>query len=159
MNKVERLKARLKNVRESGQRIATNLLHAGEVLVTGSAAAYAEGRLSDETGEWGYKSVPYVYMGSAVMFLTGLFAGPRYSADFFMAGTGLAGGHLFRTMYETGTESKNNGTQGRKQLRSKVGMGLNQGMRQGMPVGTPMGQPVAQAPRQWGTALDGLGRV
>lgn len=65
--------------------------------------------MSDADGEWGYKKVPYAYMGGAALFLTGLFAGPRYGADLFAAGTGLVGGHLFRTMYEAGLESKTTG--------------------------------------------------
>lgn len=157
MNKVERLRGQLRNMREQGQAIARNTLHAGETLVVGSTLAFAEGRLSDETGEWGYRGVPYAYMGAGVLFLTGLFAGERYGADLFAMGSGAVGSHLFRSMYETGLESKTS-TTGRKQLRSKVGMGnqLGQNIRQN--VGTNMGQQQPQPVRQnYGTAFDGLG--
>lgn len=140
-------------MRESTQRIATNALHAGETLVVGSATAYAEGRLSDDNGEWGYKNVPYAYMGGAALFLTGLFAGDRYSADLFAAGTGAVGGHLFRTMYESGLESKQTGTQGRRQLRSRVPMGLQNAVRQGVPQQT---QQVPVQRQAYGTVFDGM---
>lgn len=151
--KVARLKARLANMTEASKRIGKNVLHSGETVIAGSAAAFAEGRMSDENGDWGYKGVPYVYMGGAIAYLTGLFAGERYSADFFAVGTGLVGSHLFRTMYDTGLEQKANGTQGRRQIRSRVPMGLREHINQAN------AQPQA-APRQrqsFGTAFDGMG--
>jgi len=145
-SKVERLKQRLRSMREKTEVVATNALHAGETLVLGSAGAYAEGRMSDSDGEWGYKKVPYLYMGGAVLFLTGLFAGERYGADLFAAGTGLVGGHLFRTLYETGLESKTTGLRGGQRRPSE----LSSGMRTGIP------HQREGAPVRHGTALDGL---
>jgi len=150
MNKVEKLRSKLRNMRETGQAIAKNALHAGETLVVGSATAYAEGRLSGDDGEWGYKNVPYAYMGGAVLFLTGLFAGERYGADLFAAGSGAVGAHLFRSMYETGLDSKKTGTQGRRQLPNRVGMGLADGMR------APQQQAQPAQRQGFGTSLDGL---
>lgn len=145
MNKVEKLKARLSNMRKSTEVVATNSLHAAETLAVGSAIAYAEGRMSDADGEWGYKKVPYSYMAGAALFLTGLFAGKRYGADLFALGTGAVGGHLFRTMYEAGLESKTTGIGSKRRAPSA----LNAGMRMGAPVQQP--QAVA-----FGTAFDGV---
>lgn len=109
-SKIEKLRASMKNMREKTARTAKNVLHAGETLILGAGGAYLEGRMSktggEDDGEWGYKGVPYLYMGGAVMYLTGLFAGDRYSADLFAGGTGLVLGHLGRTMYESGLEAK-----------------------------------------------------
>jgi len=149
-SKVERLKQRLRNMREKTEVVAINALHTGETLVLGSAAAYVEGRMSDSDGEWGFKKVPYVYMGGAVLFLTGLFAGDRYGADLFAAGTGLVGGHLFRTLYETGLESKTTGLRGHKQMNGHRHRDLSDGMR----TGTPHQRESAHA--RHGTVLDGL---
>lgn len=149
-SKVERLRARMKNMRESTQRIATNVLHSGETLLVGGATSYAEGRLSDDTGEWGFKGVPYAYMGGAVLFLTGLFAGDRYSADLFAAGTGAVGGHLFRSLYESGLHSKAAKTTGRVGP-GRVPMGLPGRMQM------PQEQPQAkQAAPAYGTVFDGM---
>lgn len=145
MNKVEKLKARLRNMREKTQEVATNALHSAETLAVGSGVAYAEGRLSDNDGEWGYKKVPYAYMGGAFLYLAGLFAGPRYGADLFAAGTGAVGGHLFRTMYESGLESKTSGLSRRRAPAS-----LASGMR-----GVHTHQPAQQAAVH-GTVFDGL---
>lgn len=155
MNKVERLKAKVRSMRQDGERIAKNTLHSAETLVVGSAGAYAEGRLSDDNGEWGFRSVPYLYMGGAALFITGLFAGDRYSADLFAAGTGAVGGHLFRTMYETGQEAKTN-TTGRRQMKTKVPMGLADSMKPGNNQRQPAPAPARQR-QPYGTALDGLG--
>jgi hypothetical protein len=110
-SKLERLRSRMKSMRESTERIGKNILHTGETLILGAGGAYLEGRMSktggEDDGEWGYKGVPYLYMGGAVAFLTGLFAGDKYSHDLFSSGAGLVGGHLFRTMYESGLEAKN----------------------------------------------------
>lgn len=144
MNKVEKLKARLSSMRKQTELVATNALHAGETLAVGSAFAYAEGRLSDTDGEWGYKKVPYAYMAGTALFLTGLFAGKRYGADLFAMGTGAVGGHLFRTMYESGLKSKTSGLSSRRRPSQ-----LTQGMRMGLP------QQQARVP-QYGTAFDGV---
>lgn len=144
MNKVEKLKARLSNMRKKTEVVATNALHTAETLAVGSAIAYAEGRLSDNDGEWGYKKVPYAYMGGAALFLTGLFAGDRYGADLFSAGTGMVGGHLFRTMYESGLESKTSGVGRRRSPAS-----LSSGMR--MP-------NAATEHAAYGTAFDNIKR-
>lgn len=151
-SKIERLRARMKSMRESTERIGRNVLHSGETLLVGGAGAYAEGRLSDDNGDWGYKGVPYLYMGAGILFLTGLFAGDRYSADLFAAGTGAVGGHLFRHLYESGITSKQGQTTGRPQMQ-----------RRGIPMGLP-GQmhSTAQATRPpvqqatYGTIFDGM---
>ena len=148
-SKVERLKAKMANMRKSGERIAKNTLHAGETIVVGAATAYAEGRLSDDTGEWGYKGVPYAYMGAGVLFLTGLFAGDRYSADLFAGGSGAVLGHLSRSMYESGQEAKRNAPQGARQIRSKVSMGLPPNLR------PPVQQPAQR--QTFGTVFDNMG--
>lgn len=124
MNKVEKLKARLRNMRETTKEVATNALHSGETLAVGSGIAYLEGRMSDTDGEWGYKKVPYAYMGGAVLFLTGIFAGPRYGADLFALGTGAVGGHLFRTMYESGLESKTTGLSSKRRAPGALSAGM-----------------------------------
>ena len=160
MNRIERLKAKIRNAADGTKRTAKNLLHSAETLAVGSVGAYAEGRMSDEDGEWGYKNVPYLYMGGGVLYLTGLMASfggeqsARYSTDLFALGTGAVGGHLFRRMYETGLDSKS-GTTGRKQIRSRVPMGLDAAMR----AGTQQPQQAQHVRKQqnFGTALDGLG--
>lgn len=150
MNKVEKLKARLRNMREKTEVVATNALHAAETLASGAAIAYAEGRMSDTDGEWGYKKVPYAYMGGAALYLTGLFAGDRYGADLFSLGTGLIGGHLFRTMYESGLESKTTGI-GRTR---RAPASLSAGMRG---VGSvPAGRQHVHTHQSYGTPFDGL---
>lgn len=146
-SKLERLRAHLKNVREKTERIGKNVLHAGETLVVGGAAAYAEGRMSDDTGEWGFKGVPYAYAGGAVLYLTGLFAG-EYGEDLFAAGTGLVGSHLFRSLYESGVTAKQNKTSGHAMGGRSVPMGLGARM-QG--VNTPPAQRQAT-----GTVFDGM---
>lgn len=151
-SKIERLRARLKGMRESTERIGRNVLHSGETLLIGGGGAYAEGRLSDDNGEWGYKGVPFLYMGGAIAYLTGLFAGDRYSADLFAAGTGAVGGHLFRSMYETGLDAKQNRTTGgRVAGRRKVPMGLQSRMNQA----TQQSQQ-AQPAKKFGTVFDNV---
>jgi hypothetical protein len=105
-SKYEKLKARMRGMRQKTERGVKNGLHAAETLVVGSAGAYAEGRMSDENGEWGFRGVPYLLMASAAVYVTGLVAGDRYSEDLFAVGTGLAGGHLFRRLYEQGVTAK-----------------------------------------------------
>jgi hypothetical protein len=111
-SKYDKLKARMRNMREGTERATKNLLHAGETLAAGSVGAYAEGRLGDANGNWGFRNVPYLYMGGAAMYLTGLFAGDRYSSDLFAVGTGLIGARLFRTMNDAGVDAKANRTTG-----------------------------------------------
>lgn len=120
-SKLDRLKARMAGMRRQTEVVAKNVLHSGEALICGAGGAYLEGRMSKENGEWGYKEVPYLYMGGAIMYLTGLFAGERYSADLFSAGTGFVLGHLGRTMYESGLDAKSKapattGTRGTRQM-------------------------------------------
>ena len=51
MNKVEKLKARLRNMRETTKEVATNALHSSETLAVGSGIAYLEGRISTPADE------------------------------------------------------------------------------------------------------------
>lgn len=113
-SKLDRFKARVKSMQEGTKRVGMNTLHTGETLVVGSAAAYAEGRMSKADGEWGYKNVPYLYVGGGFLLITGLIAsatggasGGQAGSHLMAAGSGLVGGHLFRTMYEAGLEAKN----------------------------------------------------
>ena len=142
-SKLDRVKARLKSVTEGTKRVGRDVLHSGETLVVGSGVAYAEGRMSADDGEWGFRGVPYAYMGGAVLYLTGLFAGDRYSADFFAAGTGAVGAHLFRGLYESGLTAKADKTTGGKGTKRRIPMGLQPG------------SPPSQAPpRQYNTVFD-----
>lgn len=141
-SKIERIKARMKSVTEKGKRIARNVMHSGETLVAGSATAYAEGRLSDDQGEWGVKGVPYAYIGGGLLYLGGLFAG-EYGADMFALGTGTVGAHLFRNMYEHGLDAKQQKTTGRMHGSTGIPMGLPQ---------RPVTQQVPQ--QQYGTVFD-----
>lgn len=150
MSKLDRLKSRMKNMRDGTKRSLKNVLNLGENLVVGSGTAYLEGRMSGDDGEWGFRGVPYAYMGGAVLILTGLAVGfakdSEYSSDLVAAGGGAVGGHLFRTMYESGLEAKRNRTTGGKQVGTrKVPMGLQSRMQQ-----------TTGAPRNFGTAFDAV---
>lgn len=127
-SKVDRLKARLKNMSEGTKMVGVNVLRTGENLVVGSAVAYGEGRMSDDNGEWGFRGVPYAYIGGGILLLSGLYASAvtrsEYGADLMSAGTGAVGAHLFRTMYESGMTAKANRTTGGRSTRSNVPMGL-----------------------------------
>lgn len=129
-SKIERLRAKLKNMGEGAKMTGINVLNTGANLVVGSGVAYAEGRLSDDQGEWGFRGVPYAYIGGGIALLGGLYAGAvhrsEYSASLMAAGAGAVGAHLFRTMYESGVTAKANRTTGGRALRSRVPMaGLN----------------------------------
>lgn len=150
-SKLERLKQRMSNMREQTMVVARNVLHSGETLIVGGAGAYAEGRMSDDSGEWGYKNVPYLYVGGAILYLTGLFAGPRYSADLFAAGTGAVGGHLFRHLYESGLQAKKPATAGQIGSRSVPMMGAP-GLRERMQSQHQEAVPA----HKHGTVFDGL---
>lgn len=152
-SKVERLRAKMRNMRKGAERTARNVLHAGETLVVGGGTAYLEGRMSDDNGEWGYKNVPYAYMGGGVLLLSGLLASATvssderdYSADLFASGAGMVGGHLFRSLYESGVSAKQNKTTGNPRRainQGSIPMGLHASMR----------QPVSE---QFGTVFDGM---
>jgi hypothetical protein len=127
-SRIERFKARMKNMNESTKKIGLGVLRSGETLVAGSGMAYLEGRMSDDTGDWGFRGVPYAWMGGAVLILGGLYAGyqrSEASGDLFALGTGVVGANLFRKTYELGLEAKNNRTTGGKSLgRGRVPMGM-----------------------------------
>lgn len=139
-SKLDRLKTRLKNMTEGTKRVGLNVLHSGETLVVGSGVAYAEGRLSDDNGEWGYRGIPFAYAGGAVLFLTGLYASFKesdYGADLMAMGTGAVGAHLFRGMYESGLDAKANRTTGQRRqvpMRNQP-RGLGQKMQSAAGVG------------------------
>lgn len=132
-SKIERLRAKIKNMGEGAKLTGINVLNTGANLVVGSGVAYAEGRLSDDQGEWGFRGVPYAYIGGGLALLGGLYAGAvhrsEYSASLMAAGSGAVGAHLFRTMYESGMTAKANRTTGSRAVRSRVPMaGLNSRM-------------------------------
>lgn len=150
-SKLDNLRARMKSMREQTKVMATNVLHSGETLIVGGAGAYAEGRMSDDSGEWGYKNVPYLYVGGAILYLTGLFAGERYSADLFAAGTGAVGGHLFRHLYESGLRAKKPATAGQMGARQVPMMGAP-GLRERMTEQQKQAVPA----NKFGTVFDGM---
>lgn len=129
--RVDRLKARIKNMGEGTKKVGMNVLRAGEVLVAGSGVAYLEGRMSNDQGEWGFRNVPFAYIGGGILLLSGLYTSAvywrtDYGADLMSLGVGAVGGHLFRTMYESGVTAKANRTTGGRAVRGRVGMaGLN----------------------------------
>lgn len=153
-SKLDRFKARVKSMQEGTKRVGMNTLHTGETLVVGSAAAYAEGRMSKSDGEWGYKNVPYLYVGGGFLLITGLIAsatggasGGAAGSHLMASGAGLVGGHLFRTMYEAGLEAKNKApatTTGRPRQ-------INPGVRTGTPAAQPQKTSVPM-----GSAFDGV---
>lgn len=132
------------------KRAGVNILHTGETLVVGGAMAYAEGRMSADNGEWGFRNVPYAYIGGGILLLTGLYISAvhrsDYGADLMAAGTGAVGAHLFRGLYESGLAAKQNRTAGGRHVRGKVPMGsLSSRM------------PNVQQPQQkFGTAFDNV---
>lgn len=153
-SKVDRLKARLKNMSEGTKMVGVNVLRTGENLVVGSAVAYGEGRMSDDQGEWGFRGVPYAYIGGGILLLSGLYASAvhrsEYGADLMSAGTGAVGAHLFRSMYESGVTAKANRTTGGRATRSSLGRGAPQGLNS-------KAHAAASAPQatRFGTIFDG----
>lgn len=127
-SRIERFKARIKNMNESTKIIGLGVLRSGETLVAGAGMAYLEGRMSDDTGNWGFRGVPYAWMGGAALILGGLYAGFQRSqaaGDLMALGTGLVGANVFRKTYEMGLEAKANRTTGGRNLgRQGVPMGL-----------------------------------
>jgi hypothetical protein len=151
--KIEKLKTRLKNMGEGTKKVGINVLRSGETLVAGSGVAYLEGRMSNDQGEWGFRSVPYAYIGGGILLLSGLYTSAvywrtDYGADLMALGVGSVGGHLFRTMYESGVTAKQNRTTGGKAVRGKVPMaGLNGRVHS---AAAPQGQ------QRFGTIFDGV---
>lgn len=152
-SKVDRLKARLKNMSEGAKMTGINVLNNGANLVVGSGMAYAEGRMSDDQGEWGFRGVPYAYIGGGIALMAGLYASAvsrsEYGASLMAAGSGAVGAHLFRTMYESGVTAKANRTTGGRATRSSLGRGAPQGLNS-------RAQAAASAPAQvrFGTVFD-----
>lgn len=110
-SKIERMRAKWKNVQEGTRRTALGVLHSGETLVAGGLTAYVSGRLSDANGEWGFRGIPYAYIGGGVLFLAGLglgFSAKDGSAapDLFALGTGVVGGQLFPDLHQAGLTAK-----------------------------------------------------
>jgi hypothetical protein len=113
-SKYDKLRARLRTMREKTEQGLKNTLHAGETLVAGSVTAYASGRLADANGEWGFRGVPYPLVGGLALYAVGFAAGDRYSSDLFAAGTGVLGAYVFRKAYTYGLDARDNRTTGHR---------------------------------------------
>lgn len=104
-------------MQEGTKRVGVNTLHSAEFLVAGSAAGYAAGRFSDVNNEWGFRNIPYLYLGGGFALVAGLIAsaqggatGGRYGADLMAIGSGIVGAELFPAMREAGINAKTGAT-------------------------------------------------
>lgn len=132
-SKIERLRASFRSIKDGTKRTALGTLRAGETLVAGGITAYAAGRFSDANGKWGFKGIPYAYVGGGLLILSGAAIGftsksGEGAADLMALGTGMVGAELFPWARAQGVANKNKAATtagGRTIGRSHVPAGLH----------------------------------
>jgi len=131
-SKIAALRAKFRTVQEGTKRTAMGALRSGETLVAGGLTAYAAGRFSDANGKWGFRGVPYAYIGGGILILSGAAVGftsrtGEGAADLMAIGTGMVGAELFPWARAQGVANKNKATTtsgGRTIGRTSVPAGL-----------------------------------